>query len=365
MADGKEKIADTLDAAVPPLLLALDRLAFISRQIHPPRLAALIEEAGDAAQLVRRGIEALENVEWPTDLKSVAAQLKLAGEQTCEAFDQLQSAAHNPNGLMHAYYALRHATRAQSSLYPLTAMLPSVSRFFLDAAARKDDVLVAQLEAGAGRENTGVMHSISASGDTRGGFSLYVPENYDTAKAHPLILGMHGGSGDGRSFLWSWLRAARSRGAILISPTSRGSTWALQGPDIDTPNLLSMLAYVRERWNVDDTHMMMTGMSDGGTFTYLSGLQAGMPFTHLAPIAASFHPMMLEFFEADRIKGLPIHITHGALDWMFPAVSGRNMALSLDVMGAQVTYREIADLSHTYPDARENAQVMDWFLGER
>ena len=201
------------------------------------------------------------------------------------------------------------------------------------------------------------------SGDNRGGFSLYVPESYDAAKAYPLIFSLHGGSGNGRAHLWSWMRAARSHEAILVSPTARGQTWALQGQDIDTPNLLSMLSYVRERWNIDEAHLLMTGMSDGGTFTYLSGLQA-VPFTHLAPIAASFHPMLLEFFEAERIKDLPIHITHGRLDWMFPAISARNMALSLTQMDANVVYREIADLSHTYPDANENAEVMQWFLGE-
>jgi len=358
-----DEVIDALDAAVSPLLRALGQLSYISRHMRPPRLAALLEEAGEMSTSVQLGIDALESVDWPNELKSIAAQLTLAASQTCEAFDQLLDAGHDPNGLMQAYYALRHATRAQASLYPLAAMLPAVNRFFLDDTALKNESLVARLAAGAGRENTGVMHSTSASGDTRGGFSLYVPETYDAARAHPLIFSLHGGSGHGRLCLWSWLRAARSRGAILVSPSSRGSTWALQGPDIDTPNLVSMLDYVRGRWNVDEKHMLMTGMSDGGTFTYISGLQAGQPFTHLAPVAASFHPMMLEFFDADRIKNLPIHITHGALDWMFPAVSGRNMALSLEAFGAKVIYREIADLSHTYPDASENAQVMDWFLG--
>src|SRR5436190_20106628 len=107
----------------------------------------------------------------------------------------------------------------------------------------------------------------------RGGFWLYVPENYLPNRAWPLVMALHGGSGTGRLFLWSWLRDARSRGAILVAPTSVGSTWALMGPDPDTPNLERILEFVRSRWTVDPCRLLLTGMSDGGTFTYVSGLE--------------------------------------------------------------------------------------------
>ena len=45
-------------------------------------------------------------------------------------------------------------------------------------------------------------------------------------------------------------------------------------PEIDSENLQAMLTRVRGRWNVDPAHMLLTGMSDGGTFTLLSGLAA-------------------------------------------------------------------------------------------
>src|ERR1044072_8111114 len=50
---------------------------------------------------------------------------------------------------------------------------------------------------------------------SRGGFSVYVPEYYTPDRAMPLVMALHGGSGNGRGFLWSWLRDARSLGAIL------------------------------------------------------------------------------------------------------------------------------------------------------
>src|SRR5512145_2034264 len=109
--------------------------------------------------------------------------------------------------------------------------------------------------------------SCSSARTKGGGCWLYVPENYTPERAWPLVMALHGGSGTGRLFLWSWLRDARSRGAILVAPTSIGNTWALMGADPDTPNLAEILDSVRAKWNVDATRVLLTGMSDGGTFS--------------------------------------------------------------------------------------------------
>ncbi|MSP43623.1 MAG: phospholipase [Alphaproteobacteria bacterium] len=365
MTDADEKLNQALAAALPPLLTALDVLAYVARHLHPPYLAEVVAQMGRGDEAVRPGIAALQLADWPDSMTEVKARMESAAELVCTAFESLRTAARSANGLMEAYVALRSVPRAQEALYPLTVLMPLMSRFFLNTGARMDTGLLERLEQGSGDANTGVMHSKSASGDPRGGFSLYVPESYDPAVSSPVIFALHGGSGNGRDFLWRWLCTARSNGAILVSPSSRGKTWALQGPDIDTANLISMLNYVRERWNVDEKHILMTGMSDGGTFTYISGMQEESPFTHLAPVAASFHPMLLEFFPAGRIRSLPVHIMHGALDWMFPSSNAEETAEALDQMGAKVTYREMPDLSHTYPSDEEHGEIYDWFIGRR
>ena len=156
---------------------------------------------------------------------------------------------HNGHGDITAVFkALRYAPRAQEALYPLVAKLPPVSQFFLEASLREDAALLERLAAPA--ENTGIIHNNNEPG-SRGGFSLYVPEYYSPDRAWPLVMALHGGSGNGRNFLWSWLRDARSLGAILIAPTAIGPTWALMGEDTDTPNLVRILESVRARWNVD------------------------------------------------------------------------------------------------------------------
>jgi phospholipase/carboxylesterase len=109
--------------------------------------------------------------------------------------------------------------------------------------------------------------------------------------------------------------------------------------------------------------MLLSGMSDGGTFTLLSGLDSASPFTHLAPVAASFHPLLVTMTEPERIRGLPVYLVHGALDWMFPIQTGRTANQALTMAGANVVFREIADLSHTYP-RDENGAMLDWLTAD-
>jgi phospholipase/carboxylesterase len=268
--------------------------------------------------------------------------------------------------LVSVFRALRYAPRAQEALYPLGAKLPPVSEFFVDPVLRGDAELFSRLAASPNAD-TGIFHDSSEPG-SRGGFSLYVPEYYTPDRAWPLVMALHGGSGNGRGFLWSWLRDARSRGAIVVAPTATGSpsnksTWALMGDDADTPNLLRILDLARSRWNIDSKRMLLTGMSDGGTFCYVTGLESASPFSHLAPVAATFHPLMAEMADAERLRGLPIHIVHGRLDWMFPVQVARQTQQALTAAGANVTYRELDDLSHTYP--REiNAEILAWMNGK-
>jgi phospholipase/carboxylesterase len=353
-----EAVVDDIVAVLPPLLQSLEALGFVARHLNPPDFDRVMEAAGtpdEALQTVRARL-----AEWPEQFAGIKTSLEAASEAALAAFQGLRAVQHGNGDLTSVFRALRYAPRAQEALYPLAAKLPPVSQFFVNPSLREDAGLEARLAAPA-NENTGIIHDHNEPG-SRGGFSLYVPEYYTPARAWPLVMALHGGSGNGRGFLWSWLRDARSLGAILIAPTATGNTWALMGDDTDTPNLKRILDSVRGRWNVDAKRMLLTGMSDGGTFCYVTGLESASPFTHLAPVAATFHPLMGEVADAARLRGLPIYLVHGRLDWMFPVQVARQTREALSAAGADVTYRELADLSHCYP--REmNAAVLNWLSG--
>ena len=62
-----------------------------------------------------------------------------------------------------------------------------------------------------------------------------------------------------------------------------------------------------------------------------------------------------------RAAGRPIYLVHGALDWMFPVHTARMAREALQTAGARLVYREVEDLSHTYP-RDENAKILDWLM---
>jgi phospholipase/carboxylesterase len=354
-----ETVVDDIVAILPPLLQSLEALGFIARYLNPPAFESVMEAAGTPDQALRAARMRL--TDWPESFTHLRGPLETASDAALAAFDGLRAVQQGNGDLLAVFRALRHAPRAQEALYPLVAHLPPLSQFFVDPELREDAGLLARL-AGPGAENTGIVHDRNEPG-SRGGFSLYVPEYYTAERAWPLVMALHGGSGNGRSFLWSWLRDARSHGAILVAPTATGKTWALMGEDTDTPNLARILDFVQERWNIDSGRLLLTGMSDGGTFCYVTGLESASPFTHLAPVAATFHPLMVEMVDATRLRGLPIYLVHGALDWMFPVQGARQTHQLLSAAGADVTYRELDDLSHCYP--REiNPAILNWLRGE-
>ena len=360
MSDDQDQLLDGITALVPPLLTAIEMLQPAGRHFHPPHLPELASQLEAYYQPLQDGWAVFQAVEWPDNLKGMAQGTEKSASLAVRSLQEFLSAQNQSNPTMAAYRALGYATKATEALYPLAQIFPPVSRFFLDPPYRNDEALIQKvLHADASRPDVGVMHADNAS-DQRGGFSMYVPEYYAGEKV-PLILALHGGSGHGRSFLWSWLRTARSRNAIVISPTSKDGTWSLMGPDVDSANLDAMVAYAAEHWNVDDQRILLTGMSDGGTFSYVSGLRAEVPYTHLAPCSASFHPMLVQAVDPARLRHLPIYLIHGALDWMFPVDVARDARTALTEAGAMVTYREIEDLSHTYPQD-ENDRIIDWLL---
>lgn len=343
----------SLDDTAAPLLAALTALQTAQRHLHPIHL----EQVKLKIDAVRGPLQrTYEN--FPETADGIEAGIRTSMDLTLKAMAAFEEVPSDPEGIFHAYRALRYTPYALETLFPAASVSPAVNRFFLEDFRHHDEEFLANLFGG--KPDIGVRHVDNERG-SKGGYSLYVPEYYDPDERYPLVVALHGGAGHGRGFLWTWLKEARSRGFILISPTARGDTWALMGPDIDSENLEMILGSVRAEWSIDESRLLMTGMSDGGTFTYVSGLRSASPFTHLAPIAASFHPMMLELIEAPSIAGRPIYLTHGTHDWMFDIEVAHMAREVLGGLGADLVFREIPDLAHTYP-RDENPRILDWFL---
>ncbi|HXJ77889.1 MAG TPA: PHB depolymerase family esterase [Candidatus Methylomirabilis sp.] len=356
------RLQDNVNDLLSPLLSTFERVAWVQRYMHPPAAAALAEALAPHADALAGPLQALEKAACPDDLRFLQSRLLEVAHQSVDLVEAFVEAARTAGDVIGLYRAVRRFAPVQEALYPLAPVLDPVSRWFLEPERRDDLALIEQLSEAARRgDDAGVRHSRNDR-DARGGFSLYVPEARHGSAPMPLVVALHGGHGHGRDFLWSWLREARSRGMLVLAPTSRDRTWSIIGPrDVDADGLREMVEAVASRYPVDRSRVLLTGMSDGATYALLCGLRKGMPFTHLAPACGVLHPFLFGDGGIERARGRPIYLVHGALDWMFPVPTARLARDTLVTAGARLVYRELDDLSHTYP-RDENPRILDWLM---
>lgn len=206
---------------------------------------------------------------------------------------------------------------------------------------------------------SGVTHQPAT--DDHNEYSLYVPE-YDTGgRALPLVVSLHGGYGRGDDYLWTWLRIARSRGMVILSPKSHGPTWSIRQPRIDMASILAMLDEVAGRHRIDDKRTLLTGLSDGATFSLHLGLEHAECFSALAPIAGVLSPTVDPLLRQAAGKHLPIHLVHGVHDAIFPVESARSTAGLLRHLDYAATYTELPDWGHALTGHINATLIMPWF----
>jgi phospholipase/carboxylesterase len=339
-------------------LTALGALEAATRYLHPPEIPQLRGALRPHFEELERTLAVYQPLAPPTPLEAFHERFAAGAELTRRSMEMFLASAGPHEAIAKMLASLRTFCRALETLYGLHRF-PPLSRYFVETPFHDR---LGQLEQPPPEGVTvGLHHSGGERGaEMRGGFCLYVPESYDGSEAWPLVVALHGGSGSGRDFLWTWLREARGRRFLLAAPTAQGPTWSLMGPDLDSRLLRSMVEYIGAHWRVDRSHMLLTGLSDGATYTLLEGLSEDSPFTHLAPVSGVLHPANLMGGNRARAAGRRIWLVHGRLDWMFPVATAEMAAEELKAAGADLTLRIIEDLSHTYP-REENDRILSWF----
>ena len=131
------------------------------------------------------------------------------------------------------------------------------------------------------------------------GYLLYVPSDYDPARAWPLVVIGHGGS-VGRDLAfgeWAahagmepfWCEAAEEFGLVLLAPlTDRG--WGAIGNSI----LFSAISHATRTCHVDPDRIFLTGHSMGGHLAWRSAMNFADRFGAVSPMSGGYN------FVADR-----------------------------------------------------------------
>jgi phospholipase/carboxylesterase len=252
----------------------------------------------------------------------------------------------------------REYCRALRVLYPIRQKIPELSPFWLLPSVLGEQELRETRTPGVDVP-VGLVDRPAAEG--HGAYSLYVPESYTPTRTWPTIVALHGAYGRGDEYIFSWLRPAKSRGFVVIAPNSRDVTWSILRPPLDAQALLAVLDDVSGRYALDPARVFLSGLSDGGTFTYLAGLPNAERFAGISPIAGDFHAMMDPMLRRKMGQSLPILIVHGAKDPLFPVRSIRSAYELMTHLEYHVSYEELPEWGHAYPYSIHERLVLPWF----
>jgi len=107
---------------------------------------------------------------------------------------------------------------------------------------------------------------------------------------------------------------------------------------------------VKSRWNIDPARMLLTGMSDGGTFCYVTGLEERIAL-HASGAGVSDVPSADgRDGVARRLRRLPLYLVHGALGLDVSGGGGAaNAPRACRGRRRCRLPRNFDDLSHCYP----------------
>ncbi len=252
----------------------------------------------------------------------------------------------------------RSLCRAMNLFYQVRSHLPVLQRYWLlpEALPGRDALEARSPDADV---PVGMIHNKRP--DPLADYSLYVPENYTPSRDWPLIISLHGAYGRGDHYIWSWLRPAKSKGYMVLSPKSVDVTWSVLRPPLDVGSITGMFDEVCAAYAVDRSRVYLSGLSDGGTFTYLLGLTRPDMFAGIAPVAGDFHAMLDGMLRQKQGKDLPIYIVHGVHDAIFSVQSIRSGYGLLTRLGYNATYEELPDWGHSYSSKINEELVMPWF----
>jgi pimeloyl-ACP methyl ester carboxylesterase len=219
--------------------------------------------------------------------------------------------------------------------------------------------------------------------DTLQPYALYVPKSYDSKKAYPLLVSLHGATsnhllnrrrvfGLGNRPGESDYEAIRNEDIsfpdvdfIVLTPYGRGEVAGYNG--IAEQDVLRAMDDVERAYNVDKDRVYLTGLSMGGGGTWHLGLRYPDRFAAIAPVCAlgdlSLFPFTQgmgaedrAFFDltgpsvlAENAANLQVFIFHGDED---PAVSvehSRRMVAryrDLGLFDKSVHYFELPGVHH-------------------
>ena len=189
---------------------------------------------------------------------------------------------------------------------------------------------------------------------------LYVPASALELESAPLVVFLHGALRTVDFFVDGLIPGADENKVIVLAPYADFGSWdainfGYFGPDIAGIN--AALAYVFARWPIDPNRIVLSGFSDGGTYTLAVGRANGDLFSRLVAYSPGY------LIGVDPVQRPPILISHGYDDTVlsYPYTS-EFIVPELIRAGYNVDFRSFAG-SHAVPLSIANEVMKDLATG--
>ena len=194
---------------------------------------------------------------------------------------------------------------------------------------------------------------------------VVIPDDYDPARGWPLRVQLHGGVG--RAAPSAGGRPGRALGNTRIAGGSQislhprawnGMEW-WRANQVD--NIFELVDAVKRQYNVDESQVYVTGISDGGTGVFFLAMREATLWS--ACLALNGHPLVLanEQVGADQqlymtnLANCPMYLVNGGRDRLYPAASVAPFVDTMEHAGASVEF-------HVHPEAGHDTS---WWPVER
>lgn len=250
----------------------------------------------------------------------------------------------------------------------------------LAAALAASAVSAAERPAPARRIETGFLDRTLTLDGIAHRYQVFVPQGYDSARAWPLVLFLHGSGERGADGLLpteigigtALRRHAERFPAIVVFPQAPPDT---RWPGDATPVALAALDRAMAEFHVDADRVYLTGISMGGGGAWHVAYRDPDRFAallvvcgRLVPVESAPAPVVppddgpLFGTLARRLRGLPIWVFHGDADPVVPVEDSRRIVAALRALGAPVRYTELAGVGHGAWDAAYQAPATPAWL---
>ena len=210
-------------------------------------------------------------------------------------------------------------------------------------------------------------------------YIVHIPGSYDNKVPIPLVLCFHGygGTASGISYT-NFNDVSDTANFIVVYPQGtllkRKSHWNVGGWTLDSKIddvsfISSLLDSLFERYNINQSRIYSTGMSNGGYMSFLLACQLSDRIAAIASVTGSMTPQTYNLCNPQR--PIPVLQIHGTNDQKVPYKGNRKWSLSINkVLEYWINQNncDITPFEMSFPDINKsdesNIHRLSWLNGD-